>query len=479
MSSDHSNSNLWRAPFAPASPLKTTITIPGSKSMMARVLILAALSSSHTLIRRPLISRDSELMRDGLRALGVTIEEREDCWRVTPAHSSATDDADEASMAQHRATIDVGNAGTVMRFLPPVAALSRGEFHFDGDERSHDRPIAPVIKALESLGVRIEHEGRYAFPFTIYGSGQLRGGEIEIDASLSSQFVSSLLLAASAMEDGLTIRHIGPSLPSLPHIEMTVAMLKENGVVVESGQWWWKVQPQSADSKERIVEIEPDLSNAAPFLAAALLVGGTVAINDWPRETTQPGDALREIFTEMGGTFSWKEQVLGASKDSQLSGPLEISASGDRADLRGIDIDLSEVGELTPTIAALAAFASSPSHLRGIGHLRLHETDRLTALATELRKVGATVEEGADYLKIDPAKVLPTGPLTIATYDDHRIATLGALVGLMIEGTLVENIATTRKTITDFPALWNELLAGSRENSDQTEPHTQKESKER
>lgn len=447
--------------------------------MMARVLILAALSSSPTLIRRPLISRDSELMRDGLRALGVTIEEMEGAWRVTPARASATASASEVSTKQQRATIDVGNAGTVMRFLPPVAALSHGEFHFDGDERSHDRPIAPVIKALESLGVQIDHEGRYAFPFTIHGSGHLRGGEIEIDASLSSQFVSSLLLAASAMEDGLTIRHVGASLPSLPHIEMTVAMLKEIGVEVEEGHWWWKVQPRSADSEGRIVEIEPDLSNAAPFLAAALLIGGTVAINDWPINTTQPGDALREIFAKLGGTFSRPEQVNSAGKDRELSTPLQMSASGDRADIHGIDIDLSEVGELTPTIAALAAFASSPSYLRGIGHLRLHETDRLTALATELRKVGATVEEGDDYLKIDPARVLPKGPITIATYDDHRIATLGALVGLMIEGTLVENIATTRKTITDFPALWNQLLTDAREDSNQAQPKTQEESQER
>lgn len=455
--------------------------------MMARALILAALSSSPTVIMRPLISRDSELMRDGLRALGVDIEESATQWRVVPAMihqvgsqglsqlSSPSDldpntDRSGATSPQRSASIDVGNAGTVMRFLPPVAAMSQGVFRFDGDERSHDRPIAPVIKALEDLGVRVEHDGRYALPMTIFGAGQLRGGELEIDASLSSQFVSSLLLVAPFMKEGLTLHHVGASLPSLPHIEMTVSMLRDHGFTVETsyensesheGSAWWKVDPISSATArlgdksriessghigDHIIEIEPDLSNAAPFLAAALLVGGKVTIKDWPVKTTQPGDALRSIFAKMGGTFTWSDDGL------------VISATGKRSDIKGIDIDLSGEGELTPTIALLAAFASTPSRLRGIGHLRLHETDRLSALATELRKVGAKIEEGPDYLSITPAEELPVGPITISTYDDHRIATLGALVGLMIPMTHVENIATTRKTITDFPALWSELL---------------------
>jgi 3-phosphoshikimate 1-carboxyvinyltransferase len=284
---------------------------------------------------------------------------------------------------------------------------------------------------------------------TIYGSGQLEGGEIEIDASLSSQFVSSLLLAAPAMKNGLLIKDIGANLPSMPHIEMTISMIQEQGVTVTSGvtdgssRRWWKVSPRTSSGVEARIEIEPDLSNAAPFLAAALLVGGKVAIKNWPRATTQPGDSLRRIFTNMGGSFT------------RNGDDLVIEASGDRSDIKGVDIDLSGEGELTPTIATVAAFASTPSHLRGIGHLRIHETD----LATELRKVGATVVEGADDLTITPATTLPSGPITISTYDDHRIATLGALVGLMIPGTKVENIATTRKTITDFPKLWSELLS--------------------
>jgi 3-phosphoshikimate 1-carboxyvinyltransferase len=465
---------LWSAPFAPSVPLNASLSIPGSKSMMARALIRAALSNAPTLIKRPLVSRDSELMRDGLRVLGVGIEESSELWRITPAHlmpvgrSTERSDKEGSSALEGSRSkeIDVGNAGTVMRFLPPVAALSHGEFRFDGDARSHERPLAPMIKALESLGVRIDHDGRYALPMTVYGSGRVQGGEIEIDASLSSQFISSLLLAAPAMIDGLIIKDIGPTLPSIPHIEMTIAALEQDGVNVESGvesgverkseggKRWWKVSPHSAGDEVRTIEIEPDLSNAAPFLAAALLVGGRVAIENWPRATRQPGDALREILTAMGGRLTRE----GAD--------IVIQASGKRSDIKGIDIDLSDEGELAPTIAAIAAFASSPSHLRGIGHLRLHETDRVSALATELRKVGAIVIEGADQLQITPApaeiETPPREAVTIASYDDHRIATLGALVGLMLPGTLVENIATTRKTITDFPALWSQLLGMER-----------------
>lgn len=482
--SSHNHESAWSAPFAPSRPLAATLLIPGSKSIMARALILAALSDAPTLIKRPLISRDSELMRDGLRALGVKIEESPDAWRVVPhprmAQPKNRVSADIAGTDVVR--IDVGNAGTVMRFLPPVAALSLGTFRFDGDIRSHERPLAPVIKALEDLGVSVEHEGRYSLPMTIHGSGHLAGGTVEVDASLSSQFVSSLLLAGSAMENGLVIKDIGESLPSMPHIEMTIAMLRAQGIEVESGietgidngvrdKHWWRVAPRKTsnaaldqtrvepnvhqensfqETANHTIEIEPDLSNAAPFLAAALLVGGEVAIKNWPLTTTQPGDALRKIFTMMGANFR------------REGDDLVIEASGKRSDIKGIDIDLSDEGELTPTIAAVTAFASSPSHLRGIGHLRLHETDRLAALAIELRKVGATVVEGESDLKITPADQLPSGPITIETYDDHRIATLGALVGLMIPGTLVENIATTRKTITDFPALWQELLGSSR-----------------
>lgn len=436
---------LWSAPYLGDARLDATLDLPASKSMMARALILASISKSRSVIKRPLQSRDSILMRDGLRALGVQIDEievaGEKVWQITPRPLKGP------------ARIDVGNAGTVMRFLPPIAALAQGEIRFDGDERSHERPLRPVIEALQSLGVEIVHDDRFSLPLTIKATGELLGGEIEIDASSSSQFISALLLASPAMNGDLTIRHIGKTLPSLPHIEMTIEMLKDRGVDVEvdSSKSMWRVKKHSGLKEIDEITIEPDLSNAAPFIAATLLVGGKICIKDWPAKTTQAGDSLRKIFTLMGGTFT------------RVGDDIEFTAAG-RDAVQGIDIDLGAVGELTPTIAGVAAFAQSKSHLRNIGHLRLHETDRLSALAKELRKIGARVTENPDSLEIypvsNPCDVNIEAEVIIESYDDHRIATLGALIGLVVQNVKVRNIATTIKTIPDFPALW-QILIGS------------------
>jgi len=421
--------NLWRAPFRGDSPLDATLTISGSKSVTNRALILAALAGSPSTLRRPLHSRDSALMIAGLKALGVGIESASNGdLTITPGPLFGP------------ATIDVGNAGTVMRFLPPVAAMAKGLIYFDGDARSHERPLAPVIKALESLGVSIEHGSRYALPMTINANGQLRGGTVEVDASLSSQFISALLLLAPATREGITVKNIGSSLPSLPHIEMTIAMLREKGVEVLVGANEWVVKPTPMYGSD--VVIEPDLSNAAPFMGAAMLSGGTVVIRDWPRTTTQPGDALREIFTQMGAQIEFKGD--------------DLAITGDQ--IHGIDIDLHDVGELTPSIAAICAFADSASYLRGIAHLRTHETDRLSALATEINRLGGEVIEEQSALRIIPR---PMHAGIFHTYDDHRLATAGAMIGLRVAGIEVENIETTRKTLPDFPGAWNELLTGN------------------
>jgi 3-phosphoshikimate 1-carboxyvinyltransferase len=368
-------------------------------------------------------------MIKALSSLGIKIEIEEDLWKITPAPLMGP------------AGIDVGNAGTVMRFLPPLASLAKGLISFDGDLRSHQRPLAPVIKALESLGVSIEHQGRYSLPLVINGAGYITGGEVEIDASASSQFLSSLLLVAPLMKQGLRIKNIGQHLPSKPHIEMTIAMLAQYGAVVDTSiANQWSVKPTKLSGVDLV--IEPDLSNAAVFMAAPILCGGEVIIKDWPRKTTQPGDQLRQIFSDMGGEIDFVDQGLRVRSTGQI---------------RGIDIDLGDVGELTPVIAALACFANSPSNLRGIGHLRLHETDRLSALKNELSALGAQVIEEESALRINP-KPMKAG--VFHTYEDHRLATAGALIGLAIEGVEVENIETTRKTITDFPALWSQLLNG-------------------
>ena len=430
------NDAHWPAIFRGAKPVDISVVIPGSKSVTNRALILAAQADSPSVLHRPLVSRDSELMVHGLQALGIGIVEEDSSesgfseyqLTVTPTAMSGP------------AAIDVGNAGTVMRFLPPLAALATGEISFDGDPRSYERPLAPVIKALEELGVSIEHDGRYSLPFTLHAKGGIPGGVITIDASASSQFLSALLLVGASFENGITVIHKGGALPSMPHIDMSVEMLRDFGgvVSVDSDAKSWSVEPGSLHGRDLI--IEPDLSNAAPFLSIAMLCGGSITIADWPAKTTQPGDQLRSILSDMGAKISMSEKGL------TLTGTGVI---------HGIDIDLHDVGELTPAIAALALFADSPSHLRGIAHLRLHETDRLSALTREINALGGDVKEHESSLHITPA---PLHGGVFHTYEDHRLATAGAVIGLMVPGIEVENIATTRKTLPDFPGLWSSLL---------------------
>ena len=430
------NNAHWPAIYRGATPVDISVVIPGSKSVTNRALILAAQAKSPSVLRRPLVSRDSELMVAGLKALGIGIEEKtvavngdaELQWIITPAPMRGG------------VKVDVGNAGTVMRFLPPLAALATGEVAFDGDPRSYERPLGPVIKALEELGISIEHEGRYSLPLKLQGTGSIPGGALTIDASASSQFLSALLLVAPSFTNGVVAKHQGGSLPSMPHIEMTVEMLRDFGAMVEvdAANQTWSVKPGALQGKDLV--IEPDLSNAAPFLSLAMVCGGSVTIADWPKATTQPGDQLRSIFTAMGASVSFSDAGLTLTGNGTI---------------HGIDIDLHDVGELTPSIAALAALADSPSHLRGIGHLRLHETDRLAALTREINALGGDVVEEETALHITPA---PLHGGVFHTYDDHRLATAGAVLGLVVPGIEVENIATTRKTLPDFPGLWSSLL---------------------
>ena len=428
----------WSAPFrgglsAASVPINAKVSVPGSKSATNRALILAAISKTPSVLRKPLFSRDTDLMVKGLKSLGCKITEIKTSegfdYHVTPQQLTGP------------TQIDVGNAGTVMRFLPPIAAMATGLIYFDGDTRSHERPLEPVIKALEQLGVSIEHGNKYRLPLTLNGSGHVKGGEVEIDASASSQFVSALLLLGPATDNGITVKHIGKSLPSLPHIEMTIQMLKQFGVVVEVDKNIWSVKSGSLTGQD--LTIEPDLSNAAPFMAAAMICGGSVEILDWPKSTTQPGDQLRNIFASMGARIE------------QTGEGLKISAG---SAINGIDIDLHDVGELTPSIAAVAALASSQSTLRGIAHLRLHETDRLAALANEINNLGGDVTEGPGELLIKPAKLVASQ--IFKSYEDHRMATAGAIIGLAVKDLIVENIETTKKTLPDFPGMWQEMLNG-------------------
>jgi len=429
---------LWPAPFRGDKKVSARVVIPGSKSVTNRALILAAQAQSPSLLKRPLISRDTELMVAGLRAMGVGIKDvnvdGDLAWEITPAP------------LQGPAKVDVGNAGTVMRFLPPLSALAQGDISFDGDPRSYERPLGPVIAALEDLGIEIEHDGRYSLPMVVKGKGEIPGGALTIDASASSQFLSALLLIAPSTRNGIVATHKGGPLPSMPHIDMTVQMLRDFGAKVEVKKEAnsWSVSAGALQGQDLV--IEPDLSNAAPFLSIAMVCGGSITIADWPEVTTQPGDQLREILTAMGAQIS------------RSAGGLTITGG---ESIHGIDIDLHDVGELTPAIAALAALADSPSHLRGIGHLRLHETDRLAALTREINSLGGNVVEDQTSLHITPHGAMGKGLHggTFHTYEDHRLATAGAVIGLVIPGVEIENVATTRKTLPDFPGLWQSLVS--------------------
>ena len=416
----------WPAPRALA-PVHATVTLPGSKSLTNRALVLAAIADGPSVVRRALRSRDTTLMAQALSALGSSVETSGDDWTVTP--SPFVGDA----------AIDCGLAGTVMRFVPPVAGLSTGSVSFDGDPHMRTRPIGEVLTALQALGVQVSDEGRGSLPFRIDGTGSVRGGPVVIDASASSQFVSALLLAGARYEHGVDVRHDGKPVPSLPHIEMTVAMLREQGVEVDDTDAnRWSVAPGPVRALDRT--IEPDLSNAAPFLALAAVSGGEVVVRDWPRTTTQAGDALREILTRMGCSVDFVADGL------RVRGADSIG---------GVDLDLHDVGELAPAVAALCALAHSPSHLRGIAHIRGHETDRLAALATELGGLGADVTEHADGLSFRPSR-LHGG--VFHTYADHRMAHAGVIVGAAVDGVEVENVATTAKTFPDFATFWSGLL---------------------
>ncbi|MCT1685008.1 3-phosphoshikimate 1-carboxyvinyltransferase [Corynebacterium appendicis] len=420
---------LWPAPFHPE-PFTSTVVVPGSKSITNRAYVLAALASESSTLVGALRSRDTDLMRDALEAMGVEFAVDGDTLTATPGQLTG-------------GTVDCGLAGTVMRFIPAVAAFANGEVRVDGDEQARARPVQTVLDALRDAGVDIEGD---ALPFTVRGTGSAKGGRIEMDASKSSQFVSALLLAGARFDEGLHIVHTGDRVPSTPHIEMTVEMVRAAGVKVESHLTEWIVHPGPITGGTWV--IEPDLSNATPFLAAAAVTGGTVSVPRWPGTTTQAGDAIRGILERMGAHV--RLERYGQDNTLTVTGP-------EPGELQGIELDMGDIGELAPTVAALATQASTPSELTGIAHLRGHETDRLAALNAEITALGGTCEELDDGLRITPAD-LHGG--TWHSYADHRMATAGAIIGLTTEGVQVEDIGTTSKTLPGFETMWADMLNG-------------------
>jgi 3-phosphoshikimate 1-carboxyvinyltransferase len=419
----------WAAPEAPA-PITATVAFPGSKSETNRALVLAALAAGPSVISGGLEARDTQLMRDALRTLGADISENDNRWQITPP------DAFTAG-----GTIDCGLAGTVMRFVPPIAALTHGSVRFDGDREAYARPMAPLLGALKHLGARVDGNG-YSLPFTVTGNPRLRGGEVTVDAAGSSQFLSGLLLAGARYADGIDIRHIGGEIPSLPHVQMTLAMLRARGIEVDDTTTHrWVVLPSTIQPTDTV--IEPDLSSAAPFLAAAAITGGTVTVPNWPSETIQPGDAIREILVQFGAQVVLEGNVLRVTGTDHI---------------HGVDLDLSGAAELTPVVAAIAALADDTSHLRGIAHIRGHETDRLAALETELDRLGSHVSQTHDGLTIHP-RIL--GGDLWRTYADHRMAQAGALLGLVVPEIVLDDIGCTSKTMPEFEQLWTSMINDS------------------
>ncbi|HTR94116.1 MAG TPA: 3-phosphoshikimate 1-carboxyvinyltransferase [Trebonia sp.] len=438
------DSGRWRAPSA-RGPVRATLRLPGSKSITNRALILAALSDSPSLVHGMLKSRDSSLGVAALRALGCTVEEDGTDAAVTPG----------APAAGSAVSVYVGNAGTVMRFLPAVAALTPAAVAFDGDPRARERPVGALLSALRTLGVSIDDDGRGALPFTVHGTGAVPGGPVTLDASGSSQLVSGLLLAAPRFTNGVEVRHYGPPVPSLPHIEMTVRMLRDAGASVEFGSSgsagsaggdrpdFWRVAPGSLNLGE--FTVEPDLSNAGPFLAAALVTGGSVTILDWPENSLQAADAILDVITRMGASVTRSDAGL------------TVTGSGA---VNGIEADLRDIPELCLPLTSVAALASGPSSFTGVGHTRFQETDRLAAIAKEINALGGEVSELPDGLSIRPRPLrIPAGH-AFESYDDHRMVMAAAVLGLGVPGIEVLNVATVGKTFPGFTGAWESLVRG-------------------
>lgn len=435
--------DLWPAPQV-TGQLRWTQRVPGSKSMTNRALVLAALADGPSQLIGALCSRDTDLMAAALSGLGAKIRGSEQYT----GSDSTTLSVEPGQL--HGGTVDCGLAGTVMRFVPPVAATTPAGCHivFDGDAQARRRPMREILQALRALGVAVDGAG---LPCTVHGGGA-RGGKVTIDASGSSQFVSGLLLSAPRFTEGIQVHHQGPQLPSVPHIDMTVSMLRAAGadVKVAADGHTWRVAPGKLQGRTWV--IEPDLSNAAPFLAAAAVSGGTVLVVGWPRSTDQPGDRMREILAAMGAQVRFvRSDDPDHDQDLSVTGP-------EAGTLTGIDINMRDIGELAPTVSALAALATTPSRLTGIAHLRGHETDRLKALSCELTGLGGNCVETPDGLEIEPA-ALHGG--VWHSYADHRMATAGAILGLRVGGVFVEDIQTTAKTLPGFQLMWQAMVDGT------------------
>ncbi len=410
--------------ISPSRPLHATITPPGSKSITNRALLLAAMAQGRSRISGALLSDDTRRMAAALTALGFELAIDEPRRQITVAGQGGTIRAAGASL-------DAGNAGTAMRFLAGFVTLGRGRFRIDGSARMRERPIAALLDALRALGVAASSElGNDCPPIMIdTSSAPFAGGAATLDATLSSQFVSALLMPAPLWRDGLRLTVVGET--ARPFIEMTLCLMADWGasssftgdvIVVPGGQ---RYHPMD-------FAVESDVSGASYFAAAATTVGGTLTLRGLRRESVQGDTEFFAILEKMGARVTWH--------------PDRVEVTGTGA-LRGVDVAMNAMPDMVPTLAAIAPFASTPTRIRGVGFIRHHESDRIAAIATELRRLGAAVEEYEDGLGIAPSRLHAA---TVATYDDHRIAMAFAVIGLKVAGVRISNPGCVAKTYPDF-----------------------------
>jgi 3-phosphoshikimate 1-carboxyvinyltransferase len=410
------------------------VSVPGSKSITNRALLVAALADGQSELRGALHSDDTRYTAAALDALGVSVESDEGNATFQVTGGGGTFTAPEADLF-------VGNAGTAMRFLTAALPLGRGRYRIDGVPRMRLRPIAPLIDALNDLGADARSEAGTGCPPVLVQASGLRGGQTDMAGGLSSQYFSALLLAAPYAREGVEIAVLG-DLVSKPYVPMTAAVMAAFGVAADLDKSSWRrlgVRPGQR-YVGRVFAVEPDASNASYFFAAAAVTGGRVRVDGLGSDSTQGDLRFVDVLRQMGAG------VEIAADYTEVRGP-------PNGDLRGVDLDLGPISDTAQTLAAIAPLASGPTTIRGIAHARLKETDRVAALATELRRLGQDVDEFADGLRITPK---PIQPADIDTYDDHRMAMSFAVAALRAPGIRLRDPGCVAKT---FPRFFDVLDA--------------------
>lgn len=411
-------------------PLDSVVSVPGSKSITNRALAIAAMADGASTLTGALFSDDTELMVAALQSLGVgvTVDRAAETIAVKGCggHLPATE-----------ADLFCGNSGTTIRFCTALCATGAGSYRLDGTDRMRERPIGALVDALRSIGATIGYEERDDYPPVIVRGGGLRGGSILFDAPISSQYVSALLMAAPCAREDLFIDL--RRMVSMPYVTMTLDLMEAFGASVLpkiEGDSARIVVPAPQRYAGRTYAIEPDASNASYFLAAAAVAGGTVTVRGLGTSSIQGDVGFVDVLARMGCHVDRRSDSLS------VTGPKQ----GER--LRGVEVDLNEMPDVAQTLAVVALFAEGPTTIRNVGNLRVKETDRLDALATELDKFGAEVEVSGDGIAIQPpGKVLPA---RVATYDDHRMAMSFAVAGLAIDGVEILDPTCVNKTFRDF-----------------------------